>query len=120
VVRNPVPLDVDGQPGDDRVPPRSEQHERAHAVRREWRRPTQVIEPEERLRDRAPARDAAQLQEPDLSALRVRAVDIALRERSAPGSTFSPDCLRVTTAPARWVAVYNSRGRQIGRVKLGQ
>ena len=42
--------------------------------------------------------------------------------RSALGTRirfFAADCLRVTTAPARWVAVYNSRGRQIGRVKLG-
>ena len=31
---------------------------------------------------------------------------------------FAADCLRVITSPARWVAVYNSRGRQIGRVKL--
>jgi hypothetical protein len=33
---------------------------------------------------------------------------------------FAADCLRVTTSAARWVAIYNSRGKRIGRVKLGQ
>lgn len=33
---------------------------------------------------------------------------------------FAADCLRVTTSAARWVAIYNSRGKRIGRVKLGR
>jgi hypothetical protein len=61
----PVPVDVDGHTGDDRVLTRAEQHERIERL------------PE---RDRAPALDAAQLQEPEVSALRVRAIDIAFRE----------------------------------------
>jgi hypothetical protein len=150
VLRGPVPVDVDGETSDERMPPREEQHERTDAVRGEAGRPAQIVEAEERLPDvlvgelepeatrlspprrqvdsapvegqgecrrreepipfglalgkgdqvrfgkagpevdrniqrlperhRAAALHAAQLQEPDVSALRVGAIDIALRE----------------------------------------